>query len=197
MTEISTISPDGTVVQAGSGGSLVTAAGLWSFSTGKATTGNYILLNGKSVGAVAGVELEVANGGKLYSRDTTGQWYEWSGSRWLAWVNPTLESTLSPDGTVVQAGSGGGLVTGDGVWTFQHRESDRRQLHLAEWKIGRKRSSASSSMSPMAGSSIRATRPDNGTSGRVRGGWPGLTRRWSRPCRRTAPWCGRAAAAVW
>jgi hypothetical protein len=84
MTETSTISPDGTLVQAGSSGSLVTADGVWTFSTGKTTTGNYILLNGKSVGS--GVELEVANGGKLYSRDTTGQWYEWSGSQWLAWV---------------------------------------------------------------------------------------------------------------
>ncbi len=118
MTEISTISPDSTIVQAGSGASLTTAAGVWSFSTGKATTGNYILLNGKTLGSFAGVELRVANGGKLYSCDTTGQWYEWSGAKWLAWVDPTLESTVSPDGTAVLAGSCGGLVTADGVWTF-------------------------------------------------------------------------------
>ena len=77
---------------AGSGGGLVTGDGVWTFSTGKAIAGNYILLNGKSVGNGVGTELKVANGGKLYSRDTTGQWYEWSGSRWLAWVDPTLES---------------------------------------------------------------------------------------------------------
>ncbi len=118
MTEISIFSPDGTVIQAGSGVGLTTAAGVWSFSTGKATTGNYILLNGKTLGSFAGVELRVANGGKLYSRDMTGQWYELSGAKWLAWVDPTLESTPSPDGTAVRAGSCGGLVTADGVWTF-------------------------------------------------------------------------------
>ncbi|MGE3782607.1 MAG: hypothetical protein AB7H71_07690, partial [Alphaproteobacteria bacterium] len=60
MTEKSIISPDGTVVRPG-GGSVVTAAGSWSFSTGKAINGNYILLNGKPVGTFAGVELDIAN----------------------------------------------------------------------------------------------------------------------------------------
>ncbi|MGE3281273.1 MAG: Ig-like domain-containing protein [Alphaproteobacteria bacterium] len=118
MADISMISPDGTLVRAGSGGGLVTGDGVWTFSAGKTSTGNYVLLNGQPVAYVAGVELKVANGGKLYSCDTTGQWYAWSGSRWLSWVDPTLASAMSPDGTLVQAGSGGGLVTGDGVWTF-------------------------------------------------------------------------------
>ena len=62
--------------------------------------------------------MKVANGGKLYSCDATGQWYEWSGTQFLAWVDPALESTRSADDTAVQAGSCGGLVTSDGVWTF-------------------------------------------------------------------------------
>src|SRR5918998_1142872 len=108
MTDMLTISPDGTLVQAGSGGSLTSSDGIWTFSASKTNAGNYILLNGQPVGYGGGVELTVANGGKLYSRDTTGQWYEWSGSRWLAWGDPVLGSTLSPDGTPVRAGSRGG-----------------------------------------------------------------------------------------
>ena len=119
MTGISTISPDGALVKAGRGGSLVTGDGIWTFSTGKTSTGNsYILLNGKAAGSAAGTELEVANGGKLYAHDASGQWYKYSGSQFLAWIDPVLESTPSPDGTLVKAGSGGGLVTGDGIWTF-------------------------------------------------------------------------------
>jgi hypothetical protein len=118
MSGIETFSQDGSVVQAGSGGGVVTADGVWTFSTGKAIGGNYILLNGKWIGSGIGVELKVANGGKLYSRDAAGQWFQWSDSRWLAWVDPTLEATLSQDDSVVQAGSGGGVVTADGVWTF-------------------------------------------------------------------------------
>ena len=53
-------------------------------------------MNGKTVGSSAGVELRVANGGKLYSRDTTGQWYEWSGAKWSAIADPNQLTVLSP-----------------------------------------------------------------------------------------------------
>src|SRR5581483_8013538 len=79
------LSPDGTAARAGGCGGLVSADGVWTFSTGKTGTGNYILLNGKTAANGSGVELRVDNGGKVYSRDATGQWYEWSGAKWLAW----------------------------------------------------------------------------------------------------------------
>src|SRR3954463_3780422 len=41
MAGILKVSPDGTLLQAGSGGSLVTSDGTWNFSTSKASTGNY------------------------------------------------------------------------------------------------------------------------------------------------------------
>jgi hypothetical protein len=135
MTDTSTISPDGTLLQAGSGGSLVTSDGTWTFSTGKTSTGNYIMLNGKVAGYATAAKLEVANGGKLYSCDTTGQWYEWSGSQFLAWVDPALEATRSADGTLVKAGSGGGLVTSDGVWTFSTGKTGAGNYILLNDKI--------------------------------------------------------------
>ena len=46
------VSQDGTVLGAG-GGSLQTGDGVWTFSTAKTTTGNYILLNGKIIGYAA------------------------------------------------------------------------------------------------------------------------------------------------
>src|SRR5262249_39063852 len=78
---------------------------------------------------------KIANGGKLYSQDTTGQWYEYSGSQFLSWVDPALESTRSADGTVVQAGSGRGLVTKDGVWTFSTGKTSAGNYILLNGKV--------------------------------------------------------------
>jgi hypothetical protein len=41
MADMLTISPDDTLVQAGSGGSLTTSDGVWTFSAGKTNAGNY------------------------------------------------------------------------------------------------------------------------------------------------------------
>src|SRR4051812_7956748 len=135
MTDIVMASPDGTRVKAGNGGGLVTSDGVWTFSTGKTSAGSYILLNGKVVGYAIATELEVANGGQVYAHDATGQWYKFSGSQWLAWVDPALEPTRSADGTLVKAGSGGGLVTNDGLCSFSVGKTSAGSYILLNGKV--------------------------------------------------------------
>jgi Cellulase (glycosyl hydrolase family 5) len=102
-----------TTLQAGSGGSLVTSAGTWTFSTGTGGGGNLILLNGQSAANGSATEMLIANGGQVYVDNNAGNWYLWNGSGWTQSAAP-----LSPNNAVLQAGSGGGLVTGAGLWTF-------------------------------------------------------------------------------
>src|SRR2546421_615542 len=96
-------SPDGTILMAGSGGSLLTSAGTWSFGTATDLSGNIILLNGQSAGNGYSTELEVANSGHMYA-GSNGQWWEWSGTGWAgsaAPPSPTPPTSLSPDGTIL------------------------------------------------------------------------------------------------
>src|SRR5436853_607902 len=113
-----TISPNGSTLAAGGTGNLITGAGTWTFSTQTDPGGNKILLNGQfpSAGG-AGIEMEIANHGNLYADNSQGNWYEWSGSTWIATTNPT-PTTLSPDGTALTPGQTGSLVTAAGTWTF-------------------------------------------------------------------------------
>ncbi len=89
-------SPDGTILLVGSAGNLVTAAGTWTFSTTKANGGNLILLNGQSAGAGAGVKLEVANAGKMYTLNSSNQWWVWGGTAWSSSADPGPQSPPPP-----------------------------------------------------------------------------------------------------
>ncbi len=117
-----TISPDGSILMAGTGGSLVTNAGIWSFSAAGAGGGNVILLNGQPAANGSAVELEVANQGQLYADNAQGQWYVWNGAGWSGSSAPPGTSPppsgLSPDGSILMAGTGGSLVTNAGIWSF-------------------------------------------------------------------------------
>src|SRR5207253_716430 len=114
-----TVSPDGSILMAGSNSNLVTSAGTWTFSASTTPYGNLILLNGQSVAGGSAVELEVANQGHLYADNSQGQWWAWNGSGWSASTNPTPSSpTVSPDGSILMANSNGNLVTSAGTWTF-------------------------------------------------------------------------------
>src|SRR5207248_2427136 len=92
---ISELSADGSILIAGSGSSLVTAAGTWSFGTVTGSYRNNILLNGQSAGAGYSTELEVANQGHMYAT-TRGEWWEWNGSGWADSMDPST----GPAGTV-------------------------------------------------------------------------------------------------
>src|SRR5947208_12571748 len=60
-------SPDGSILLAGSAGTLRTGTGTWSFGSQQSGTGNYfILVNGQSAVSGVAAELEVANGSNLY-----------------------------------------------------------------------------------------------------------------------------------
>src|SRR4029077_468245 len=84
-----TVSPDGTVLLAGSTGSLVTSAGMWTFSTTTNSYGNLILLNGQSALGGSAIELEVAKNGNLYADNSQGQWWQWAGSGWTSSTDPS------------------------------------------------------------------------------------------------------------
>ncbi len=156
------LSPNGSILMAGSGGRLVTTAGTWTFGTTK-SSGNYpILLNGVPAAGGYATELYINYQGQIFA-EAGGQWYAWNGSGWamagspLA-VNGTCGNTpglcsvgtssnlnaskgswawsctgsnggsttgcsaslnyLSPNGSILLAGTGGALVTSDGVWTI-------------------------------------------------------------------------------
>ena len=76
------VSPDGTILTAGSNGSLATAAGTWTFGTTQPQPSRYeIFLNGSDVpGGGYAAEMEVNHGGQLYA-------YNSGGGLWGVWNN--------------------------------------------------------------------------------------------------------------
>ena len=75
------VSPDGTILTAGSNGSLMTAAGAWTFGTTQPQPGQYeIFLNGSHVpGGGYAAKMEVDNSGKLYAYNSDGNlWWVWN-----------------------------------------------------------------------------------------------------------------------
>jgi len=97
-----TVSPDGSVLKGGASGSLVTAAGTWTFPNPKPNgAGNFtIYLNGAvpPTGVVSGVLLEVANGGTLYDQLSSGQWYTFNGKGWVTSSAPPAPTPPPPAG---------------------------------------------------------------------------------------------------
>jgi hypothetical protein len=110
------ISADGsTLTPAQAGGSLVTAAGTWTFGTPADAFGSPVLLNGKTTSGSAGL-IEVAGGGQLWAQPIGDAWYEWVNGAWakqaaapppvapagqtysikLTWTAPTQWSDGSP-----------------------------------------------------------------------------------------------------
>lgn len=73
------ISPDGSKITPASGGSLTTAAGIWTFGTGTGAGGNVILLNGAPALSGEATELYVLNVGNLYAFNSFSNWYQWTG----------------------------------------------------------------------------------------------------------------------
>lgn len=123
ILSIPVLSPDGSVLMAGSGGSLVTADGTWTLENRASTGGEaLVLLNGQATSALAS-QLLVTNCGMLYASNNSGAWFKWIGSGWKGTSNPlsALPGGISPDGSVLLAGNGGSLVTADGIWTLENR----------------------------------------------------------------------------
>jgi hypothetical protein len=86
------ISPDGSILKGGAGGSLRTAAGMWSFAPTQNPDGNWsIQLNGVNQGVPEAVLLQVENGGILYSVNVWGQWYSWQANGpWTGPISPVF-----------------------------------------------------------------------------------------------------------
>lgn len=100
------ISPVGSTLTAGSTGFLVTRAGTWTFGAKTGPGGNQILLNGSPAGTGYGVDLEVVNGGNMYTKNASGTWYEWKGTSWtLTRVPADPPSSLANRTYVVTSGS--------------------------------------------------------------------------------------------
>jgi hypothetical protein len=71
----------------GSGGSLVTSAGIWTFGTVQAGSGS-VLLNGQPVVNGFAAELCVANGGNLFIYSSQSGWFEWTLTGWSGTAGP-------------------------------------------------------------------------------------------------------------
>jgi hypothetical protein len=94
---ITNISADGTIITAPSG-SLVSAAGTWSFGSAVATeAGEYeIMLKGTQAAGGRGSKLLIANGGTIYALGTTS-WYQYvpaTGTAVASWKS--LNTTTTP-----------------------------------------------------------------------------------------------------
>jgi Glycosyl hydrolase family 26 len=99
----SPLSPDGSALNAGSGGSLITKYGIWTLSSSSGTGGYEILLQGGSAGGGYANSLYVENGGQVYALNSLNSWYLWSGSSWIQVNEPsTLNSGVTPTSTSVQ-----------------------------------------------------------------------------------------------
>ena len=88
-------SPDDSTLLPGTGGSLTTAAGVWTFSTATSSAGNLILLNGASAANGAGIELEVAEQGNMFATTAFGDWWEWVNGGWTPSTAPTTQGTVT------------------------------------------------------------------------------------------------------
>jgi hypothetical protein len=110
-------SANGSMLLAGSGGNLVTSAGTWTFNSLQGNGGYEILVNGQSAGGGSADALYLENGGQVYALNSLNNWYLWGGGGWSWSASP-----LSPDGSVLNAGSGGSLITKYGIWTLNGSE---------------------------------------------------------------------------
>src|SRR5207244_12491084 len=87
----------GTILRAGSSGSLTTSAGTLTFGSGTNAHGTIILLNRQSSPTRRSSDLEVANGANLYAQVVQGEWDVWNGSGWGISSNPSgLPSSTPP-----------------------------------------------------------------------------------------------------
>ena len=95
------LTPDGSTIQAGSGKSLTTSAGIFSFSNVTASWGGtQTLINGTSANNGYANSLEVDSGGQVYAL-AGSTWYLYSGSQWVITSAPPAIATIS-SGTVYQ-----------------------------------------------------------------------------------------------
>lgn len=132
-TPSATLSTDGSILMAGTSGSLVTSDGTWTLGATTTSGDHIVLLNGQQAANGAASELIVDNHGHLYAENAQGNWYEWATSGWLTSTDPTAgqsgsstpsatptttTSGLSADGSIMLVGTNGSLVTTDGTWTF-------------------------------------------------------------------------------
>jgi hypothetical protein len=88
------LSPDGSILEKGSSGFLVTPIGTWTFGA-PAEPGMWdILLNGAVIGR--GAKMEVAQGGKLFAIGSNNGWWTVTASGWTPASDPNVEPPPPP-----------------------------------------------------------------------------------------------------
>jgi hypothetical protein len=109
------VSPDGSVISNDTG-TLMTAAGTWSFGgPAPGRPGEWlILLNGSASNGGISADLEVANGGQIYALTAFGSWWIWQNG---SWAQTPISPGSSPDGSFISNGTGA-LMTAAGAWSF-------------------------------------------------------------------------------
>lgn len=114
------ISPDGSLIVPGQGGSLTTSDGTWTFEAQVSGSNTPIDLNGAQAGNGRATMLEVY-GAKMYAEADDSSWWLWTGFGWnsvpappitigkaiLYWTNPTTNE----DNTAIPATGQGALAT--------------------------------------------------------------------------------------
>ncbi len=100
----------GPYINAGSGGSLITKYGNWTFSSSTSTGGYEILLQGSSAGGGSANSLYVENGGQVYALNSSNSWYLWSGGSWT----PVNDTSASNTGSSGSGSSGSGSSSSSG-----------------------------------------------------------------------------------
>jgi uncharacterized membrane protein (Fun14 family) len=117
----------GSSISPSTGGTLVSPAGTWSFSSVNDGNGNYqILLNGSA--AAAGnsnaTQLQINSAGTVVATISNGSTYGWGSGGWTSISGPitsvavSTPVSVSPNQTTILAGGTGDLVTAQGEWTF-------------------------------------------------------------------------------
>lgn len=112
-------SPVGATIAPGSGTSLVTSAGTWTFGADSAVSGNVILLNGvRPASGGSGIEMMIGPNGVLYAGNALNAWYYWNGSGWTRTLAAPTLTCAADNATPVQPNDVHGAVTR--IQTYPH-----------------------------------------------------------------------------
>lgn len=180
------LSQAGSKIAAGSGQTLTTSQGTWSFGPQTGSGGNLPLLNGAQAGNAYGVLLTLNPDGTLTLTNSSNSTYTWSGSGWTAVTSGATQSqaaqstqstpALSPAGTTITPTSGGAIVSAAGRWTFgSSNDGNGNYQILLNGNYAAAGSSNGTQLQVNSSGVVVATVSNGATYAWGNGGWTSLT----------------------
>lgn len=134
------VSPAGKTITPGSGGSLISSAGSWTFGTSNDGQGNYqILLNGSAAaaGSSNATQLQINSAGVVVATVSNGATYAWGNGGWTSLSGPVTNNTaistpneVSSNGASLIPGAGGSVITAQGEWEFSTQTDGTGNYYL-------------------------------------------------------------------